>query len=197
MIRNLSYSLSEELLRERLAEEIATVCDVRVLVDRETGRSKGSAVVYIQDRIEAKIFAQIREGRRLASGRLDYWCVTFCLSTPSGTGVQRPSLRPPPPSFRLPAQIANGSTLIVPSMFVPVEDCSICSESLNGLEYIVRTICGHFFHNDCLLKWQIPSRDVYSYSDPLTRRAGGVATFDVSLQNNTCPLCRTPLLPHT
>lgn len=31
--------------------------------------------------------------------------------------------------------------------------CSICSEALDGSEMVVKTLCSHFFHEDCLADW--------------------------------------------
>jgi len=43
------------------------------------------------------------------------------------------------------------------------DDCSVCMESLENVEYPLR--CGHWIHKECLLKWK----------------------------EDTCPMCRSPI----
>lgn len=66
-VGNLNYALTNEELKQ-LFEEVGTVVDARILLDRETGRSRGFGFVTMSSETEAAAAIQTLSGF-LLSGR--------------------------------------------------------------------------------------------------------------------------------
>jgi cold-inducible RNA-binding protein len=63
-VGNLSYSANEDELR-RIFEEHGTVVSAQVIMDRETGRSKGFAVVEMSSDQEAQAAISALDGKEI------------------------------------------------------------------------------------------------------------------------------------
>ena len=61
-VGNLNFEVSEEEIRN-LFEEVGDVSEVRLMIDKETGRSKGFAFVVMEDTEEAVIAMKTLNGR--------------------------------------------------------------------------------------------------------------------------------------
>lgn len=68
-VGNLAYEATEDMLRSAFAEH-GTVRDVRIMIDRETGRSRGFAFVEMGSDSEAREAISALDGRDLEGRNL-------------------------------------------------------------------------------------------------------------------------------
>ena len=69
-VGNLSYETTEDSLREAFSEGGASVSDINILIDRETGRSRGFGFVEMGTDDEALAAIETWDGRELDGRRL-------------------------------------------------------------------------------------------------------------------------------
>ena len=68
-VGNLSYDTTEDSLREAFSEG-GSVTDLHILIDRETGRSRGFGFVEMSTEPEAQAAIEAWDGRELDGRRL-------------------------------------------------------------------------------------------------------------------------------
>ncbi|HED66646.1 MAG TPA: RNA-binding protein [Planctomycetes bacterium] len=69
-VGNLSYDTTEEGLRNAFSEGGGSVADIHILIDRETGRSRGFGFVEMSSDQEAQAMIEAWDGRDLDGRRL-------------------------------------------------------------------------------------------------------------------------------
>lgn len=69
-VGNLSYDTTEEGLRNAFSENGGTVADIHILIDRETGRSRGFGFVEMSTDEEAQAAIEAWDGNDLDGRRL-------------------------------------------------------------------------------------------------------------------------------
>jgi len=69
-VGNLSYDTTEDALREAFSEGGATVAGVDILIDKDSGRSRGFGFVEMGSSEEARAAIESWDGRELDGRRL-------------------------------------------------------------------------------------------------------------------------------
>lgn len=92
-VGNLSYNTSEQELRAEFAK-CGTVTDLRIITDRETGRSKGFGFVQFATEAEAQVAIQSLDGYSLTGRNLAVRTAEDRAPRPQGQGRGPTQSRP-------------------------------------------------------------------------------------------------------
>lgn len=107
-VGNLSYNTSEQELRDEFTK-CGTVKDLRIITDRETGRSKGFGFVQFATEAEAQVAIQALDGQDLAGRTLAVRVAEERPARPQGQGPGPMQARPSHNKFGPPKAKGGGS----------------------------------------------------------------------------------------